>query len=153
MKKLFHLTQDGKDRLAKELESLIGERPDIAERIAQARQLGDLSENHEYQAARTEQDRLEARISEIDHILNNSEIIKKPKGGKKVQLGSTVKLKDGGATTKQFTIVGTVEADPLNGKISDESPIGKELMGKSVGDSAKLKNPSEAHTYKIIDIA
>lgn len=151
MKKLFHLTQDGIAKLKHELGSLSDFRPKIAERISQARQLGDLSENHEYQAARTEQDRLEARISELEHVLNNSEVIKKPKGEKKVQLGSTVKLK--GATNKEFTIVGTVEADPLAGKISDESPIGKALLGKSVGDTAEIKNSTEVHTYKIVTIS
>lgn len=151
MKKLFHLTQNGIDQFKEELKVLISGRPEVAERINQARQLGDLSENHEYQAARTEQDRLEARIAEIEHILNNAEIIKKPKGDHKVQLGSTVKLK--GATSKEFTIVGTVEADPMAGKISDESPIGKALLGKSVGDSAEIKNSTEVHTYKIVAIS
>ncbi len=153
MKKLFYLTQGGLDQLKQELASLVGQRPEIAERIAQARQLGDLSENHEYQAARTEQDRLESRISEVEHILNNAEIIKKSSNAKMVQLGSIVKLKDGGGKSKEFTIVGTVEADPLNGKISDESPIGKILLGKAVGDSAELKNGNGNHTYKVVDIA
>lgn len=151
MKKQFHLTQDGINQLKDELKSLIGGRPEIAERINQARQLGDLSENHEYQAARTEQDRLEARISEIEHVLNNAEIIKKSRGAKTVQLGSTVKLKGEGGT-KEFSIVGTVEADPLKGKISDESPIGKALLGKAVGDAVELKNAT-VHIFKIVQIS
>lgn len=152
MKKLFHLTQDGIDELKNELSALIGERPVMAERINQARQLGDLSENHEYQAARTEQDRLESRISEIEHVLNNTEVIKKPRGDNKVQLGSIVKLRSADGKAKEFSIVGTVEADPLKGKISDESPIGKLLMGKVVGDKVVIQN-SPTTTYKIIDIS
>lgn len=151
MKKLFHLTQDGINELKDELKSLVSSRPAIADRINQARQLGDLSENHEYQAARTEQDRLESRITEIEHVLNNVEVIKKARGAKKVQLGSTVKLK-GESGTKEFSIVGTVEADPLKGKISDESPIGKALLGKEVGDQVELKNAT-THIYKVAAIS
>ena len=153
MRKLFHLTQDGIAKLKHELGSLSDFRPKIAERISQARQLGDLSENHEYQAARTEQDRLEARISEIEHVLNNSEVIQKTKGEKKVQLGSTVKLRSNSGKLKEFTIVGTVEANPLDGKISDESPIGKALLGKAIGDSAEIKNTAETTAYKITSIS
>ena len=148
MKKLFHLTQSGLDELKGELATLLSQRVTIAERIKQARELGDLSENAEYHAAREEQDRLESRISEVEHVVQNSQIIKKPRAGSKVVLGSTVELKDGGKP-KTFQIVGTMEADPLNGKLSDESPIGQELLGKSVGDAVKLNS----HTYKIAKIS
>lgn len=147
MKKLFHLTQVGIDELKAELKSLVAERGPVAERIKLARELGDLSENAEYQTARDEQDRLEARISEIEHILQNVQVIKKPKGGSKVQLGSSVKLK-GNGSTKEFQVVGTIEADPLHGKVSDESPIGQALLGKKEGDSVKIKDI----TYKITEI-
>jgi len=152
VKKLFHLTQAGIDELKVELKSLIGMRGPIAERIKQARELGDLSENAEYQTAREEQDRLETRISEVEHILQNAAVIKKPRSGNKVQLGSTVKLKSASGTQKQFQVVGTIEADPGNGKISDESPIGKALLGKTEGDAVVIKN-SPNITYKIIDIS
>lgn len=152
MKKLFHLTQAGVDELKSELSELIGHRAGVAERIKQARELGDLSENAEYQTARDEQDRLEARINEIEHILQNTRIIKKPRGDAKVQLGSTVKLKAAGGESKQFQIVGTMEADPLSGKISDESPIGKALMGKAEGDTVVIKSSPDT-TYKIVDIS
>jgi transcription elongation factor GreA len=127
---------------------LIGQRSVIAERIKQARALGDLSENAEYQTAREDQDRLEAKISELDHVLSNMQIIKKPKVDGQVRLGSTVKLKDGGAP-KEFRVVGTMEADPLRGKLSDESPIGKALLGKKVGDKVEINT----HSYKIVEIA
>lgn len=151
MKKLFHLTQTGIDELKAELANLVSQRPAGAERIKYARELGDLSENAEYQTAREEQDRLETRISEVNHILKNVQTIKKPKSNGEVKLGSTVKLKDG--VTQTFQVVGTIEADPLNGKVSDESPIGKALLGKKVGDKLELKTPTETAIYKIISIS
>ena len=151
MKKSFLLTKEGVAELEKEREELIAQRGPVAEAIKTAREFGDLSENAEYQAARQEQEKLEARISEIEHILSNAEVITKPKGDTKVQIGSTVTLKDGDVRTYQ--VVGTVEADPLNGKISDESPIGKALMGKKVGDAVEIVTPAETHTYKVVEIA
>lgn len=151
MKKQFLLTKDGVKELETELASLIAERSVIAERIKTAREFGDLSENAEYQTARQEQERLESRVSELENILQNVEIIKKPSGAKKVQIGTTVKLANNGKT-KVFTVVGTVEADPANGKISDESPIGKAIMGKSVGDKVEIVTPAETTVYKVSEI-
>lgn len=150
MKKLFLLTKEGVNDLEKEHVSLIAERRPVADAIKTAREFGDLSENAEYQSARQEQEKLEARISEIEHILQNVKIITKPKGDSKVQIGSTVTLKNSGE--KKFQVVGTVEADPLNGKISDESPIGQALLGKMVGDSVEIVTPNETATYKIVHI-
>ncbi len=152
MKKQFHLTQAGIDELKLEHENLIAQRSPLADRIKQARELGDLSENAEYQTAREEQGKLESRISEIEHILQNVEVIKKPKGTVMVQLGSTVKL-SGNGSQKVFQVVGTVEADPLNGKISDESPIGQALMGKSVGDKVEIVTPVDTAVYKVANIS
>lgn len=153
IKKLFRLTQAGVDELKAELAELISHRSPLADRIRQARELGDLSENAEYQSAREEQDRLETRIGELEHILQNVQIIKKPKVDGQVRLGSTVQLKSAGGKAQQFQIVGTVEADPLNGKISDESPIGKALLGKKEGDKTEIKTPSETTVYKIVSIS
>lgn len=152
MKKLFNLTKEGAEELREELQNLISQRTMIADRIKQARELGDLSENAEYQAAREDQDRLEGRIGELEHILHNMQLIKKPKGGGQVRLGATVELKANGKT-KKFQIVGTMEADPMAGKVSDESPIGKALLGKKVGDKAELKTPSETAHYSIVSIS
>jgi transcription elongation factor GreA len=152
MKKLFRLTQAGVDELKTELDALIAKRANIADAIKTARELGDLAENAEYQSARAEQDRNETRISELENILQNVEIIKKPRGGNKVQLGSIVKLKNDGKA-KEFQIVGTVEADPLEGKISDESPIGQALMGKQVGEAVEITTPHDVTAYKITDIS
>jgi len=152
MKKHYRLTQEGVDELDAELQSLVAERGPIADRIKTAREFGDLAENFEYSASRQEQERNEARISELEAILLNVEIIEAPKkGSNKVVLGSTVKLKNG--STKQFQIVGTVEADPLNGKISDESPIGQAMLGKKVGDTVEIKTPADTTTYTIIEIS
>ncbi|HET7059763.1 MAG TPA: transcription elongation factor GreA [Candidatus Saccharimonadales bacterium] len=150
MKKLFRLTKDGVDTLKTELDGLLAKRAVIAESIKSARELGDLSENAEYQSARADQERNETRISEVEGILANVEIIKKPRGSK-VQLGSRVKLRSDGKT-KEFQVVGTVEADPLSGKISDESPIGQALIDQKVGDKVEIKTPAETATYKIVSI-
>lgn len=152
MKKQFRLTKDGVAELEVEHKELVVQRAPIAERIKTAREFGDLSENAEYTSARQEQERVEGRIAEIENILQNVEIIVKPKGDSKVQLGSSVKLQAGGKT-KQFQVVGTVEADPLNGKISDESPIGQALLGKKLGDEVEIKTPAETATYKIAEIS
>ncbi len=152
MKKQFHLTKDGVDELKKELDELVSRRGDVAERIKAAREFGDLAENAEYTSAREEQGTLESRVAEIENILQSVEIIKKPRTDGVVRLGSKVELKNDGKK-KSFQIVGTVEADPMNGKISDESPIGKTLMSKNVGDKVEIETPTEKSTYKIVAIS
>lgn len=152
MKKQFHLTQAGVDELKAELTELVGLRSQIADRIKTAREFGDLSENMEYSAARQDQERNEARIAEIEHILANVQVITAPKNDSKVVLGSTVVLKSKSGKTKEFQVVGTVEADPLNGKISDESPIGQALLGKKEGQEVEIKTPADTTTYTIDDI-
>ena len=153
MKKQFHLTEQGVAELRAELEELTGLRAEIADRIKTAREFGDLSENAEYGAARQDQERNETRISEIEHILANVQVITTPKSDSKVVLGSTVELKSETGASKRFQVVGTVEADPLNGKISDESPIGQALLGKKEGENVEIQTPAEKTTYKIVDIS
>lgn len=154
MKKLFLLTKQGVDELDKECKTLIAGRGPVADAIKTAREFGDLAENAEYQSARQEQEKLEARIAEIEHILQNVEVITKPKGDSKVQIGSTVKLKsEQSGKSKEFQVVGTVEADPLNGRISDESPIGRALLGKKLGESVEIVTPADTTTYKVIEIS
>ena len=151
MKKMYKLTKDGVAELESELKQLIAERPEITERIKTAREMGDLSENAEYASARNEQASAEARIAELEHILKNVELIKNPKKEDKVHIGSTVALK-GSRGEKVFKVVGTVEADPLEGKISDESPIGQALLGKAVGEEVEIVTPSETVLYKVVSI-
>jgi transcription elongation factor GreA len=150
MVKVFHITPHGKHELEEELATLMESRKEISTRIAEARAYGDLSENAEYSAARDEQSVNEARISEIENILKNVEIIKGSKRSK-VGLGSRVVLKNGGAA--EYQIVGAVEADPLNGKLSNESPLGIELMDKKVGDKVTITTPKGDMTYMIKDIS
>lgn len=133
IKKSISLTAEGKKELEKELDELIKGRPAITEKIATARAFGDLSENEEYSSARNEQKMAESRILEIQDILKNAKIIK---GGKKdkVNLGVTVSLNMGGKKV-EYTLVGPTEANPLEGKISNESPIGKAIFGRKAGES------------------
>lgn len=153
MKKQYRLTKQGVDELKAELKQLIDQRSLIAERLKTAREYGDLTENAEYAAARQEQERNEQRINEVEYILLNVELIKTPRTNGKVRLGSKVQLKGNRGNIKAFQVVGTVEADPLNGKISDESPIGKALIGKTEGDKVEISTPSEAITYTIVEIS
>ncbi len=151
MKKLFQITTKGKKDLEIELSELVGRRGEVAEKIAIARDFGDLSENAEYDVAREEQGLIETRIAEIEEILKNAEIIKS--GNKsKVTLGSTVELKTG-KKVFSYTLVGPVEADPLEGKISNESPIGKALNGKKVGDMATIATPKGDISYEVVSIS
>lgn len=146
IKKSISLTAEGKKELEKELADLIKGRPAIAERIATARAFGDLSENEEYSSARNEQKIAEGRILEIQEILKNAAIIK---GGKKdkVTLGATAVL-DMAGKKLEYTLVGPTEANPLEGKISNESPIGKAVFGHKAGESFDFNGK----TVKILEI-
>lgn len=146
IKKSISLTAEGKKELEKELDELIKGRPAIAERIATARAFGDLSENEEYSSARNEQKIAEGRILEIQDILKNAAIIK---GGKKdkITLGATAVL-DMAGKKLEYTLVGPTEANPLEGKISNESPIGKAVFGRKAGESFDFNGK----TVKILEI-
>ena len=146
IKKSISLTAEGKKELEEELQKLINERPAITERIATARAFGDLSENEEYSSARNEQKMAEGRILEIEDILKNDTIIS---GGNKSQivLGSTAEIDFGGKNVT-YTLVGPTEANPLEGKLSNESPIGKLLLGRKKGESFDFNGK----TVKILEI-
>ncbi|OYX44192.1 transcription elongation factor GreA [Candidatus Saccharibacteria bacterium 32-49-12] len=150
MKKAYQITAEGKKELELELAELKGRRGEIAEKIASARDFGDLSENAEYDAAREEQGLVETRIAEIEDILQQAEIIKSSKGSS-VGLGCTVELKSV-VKTVVYKLVGPVEANPLEGKISNESPIGQQLMGKKVGERIDISTPKGETSYEIIKI-
>ena len=151
MKKTYQITEKGKTDLESELAELKGRRGDIADKIAAARDFGDLSENAEYDAAREEQGLVETRIAEIEDILQNAELIQ-VSGSSHVVLGNTVTLQSAEKTVS-YTVVGPVEADPLEGKISNESPIGQVLMGKVVGDEVVISTPKGEVSYTIANIA
>ena len=153
MKQVFNITKIGKKELEAELAQLISERKAVAEEVATARDFGDLRENSEYDAARKKQGWAESRIAEIENILQNAEIIGGGEKGK-VGLGNSVSLKnlDNGKIVK-YTMVGAVEANPLEGKISNESPIGVQLMGKKLGEEVEFTTPKGAIKYEITEIA
>lgn len=152
MKKQFHLTAEGVEELKQERAKLVSQRAEVAERIKTAREFGDLKENTEYSVARDDQAKQESRISEIERILESVEIISRPKNANIVELGNTVKLV-GNGKDKMLSIVGSVEADPMEGKISDESPIGKALLGKKLGEEVEIVTPTETTKYKIASIS
>jgi transcription elongation factor GreA len=151
-KKEFYLTKDGVDKLKSELEQLVKrDRPKVAQELREAKEYGDLSENASWDAAKDHQSFIEGRISELEHILRNVVVIKAPRNHAKINIGSTVHLEieDG----KQiYTIVGSTEANPSEGKISNESPIGQALMGKTKGDEVVINVPSGEMVYKIAHI-
>ena len=147
MNKKYQITASGRKELEKELAELKSRRGEIAEKIAEARSFGDLSENAEYDAAREEQGLLETRVIEIEDILQHASIIKAA-DATVVGLGSAVELKNSDRTVT-YTVVGPVEADPMEGKISDESPIGQALMGKKVGDEVTISTPKGAIVYTL----
>lgn len=148
MKKKYKITLNGKKELESELKELIGRRSHIADKISEARDFGDLSENAEYDVAREEQGLIETRIAEIEDIITNADIIKNSDSSK-ITLGSEVELKVGKKHVT-YTIVGPVEADPLEGKISNESPIGIALMGKKAGDKVDITTLKGSITYEIV---
>ncbi len=145
----IELTKEGEAKLTKELRHLIDiDRPEVLDQLAAARAQGDLSENADYDAARNKQAEVEARIKEIENILANAKIIEEKKQTSKlVALGSTVEIKDLSDNTKAtYTIVGTVEANPTKGLISNVSPLGKAIIGKKVGDVCVVR---VAREYKV----
>jgi transcription elongation factor GreA len=150
MKKHYQITVEGKKELELELVGLKARRGEVAEKISNARDFGDLSENAEYDAAREDQGLLETRIAEIEEIINNAEIIKATKKST-IGLGSTVELKNGPKKV-QYTIVGPVEANPLEGKVSNESPIGMALYGKKVEDKVTIATPKGDISYTIVSV-
>lgn len=149
-KDLF-LTEEGLLKLKAELKDLIDiKRPEIARKIQEAREFGDLSENAAYDTARQEQAFTEGRIKELEDILKNA-VVSESKNNDKVSIGSTVKMHLDGEEVF-FHIVGAPEADPTAGKISHESPLGQTLLGKKVGDHVEFEAPVGKLTYKILSI-
>lgn len=149
-----YLTPEGLKKLEKEQDYLVSvKRKEIAERIQRAKELGDLSENAEYADAKDEQAFTEGRIAEITYLLQKAVVV--PKSGKAtvINLGCGVKLKTGDGKIKKYTIVGINEADPAQGFISNESPLGQELVGKSAGDKVELETPRGRMKYTVLEIS
>lgn len=145
------LTSEGIKKLKDEYNNLVNtKRKEVTEKIAKAREFGDLSENSEYDSARDEQSFVEGRIMELEEILSHAKTIDTTKTHTSVDIGSRVKVHIDGETD-EFVIVSSVEANPMEGKISNESPVGKALIGAKVGDVVTVSSTVKA-TYKVLDI-
>lgn len=152
MSKKYLLTQEGLAKLNEELKYLINDkRKEVIERIREAAAHGDLSENADYAQAREEQSFIEGRIQEIEDMVKNAEIITASTQHNNVTIGSTVTVQVNGAD-KTYTIVGSNEANPLEGRISNESIVGKALLGKKIGDTVTITAPAGDMEYKITAI-
>ena len=150
------MTMEGYRKLETELHRLkVEERPRIIQQIAEARDHGDLSENAEYTSARERQGFIEGRIAEVEDIISRAEVIDFSKlSGKTVKFGATVKLADEDTDEKvKYQIVGPYEADLAKGRISVTSPIGRALIGKTVGDTVEVQTPRGARSYEVVAVA
>src|SRR5438128_11410897 len=148
-----HITPEGLEAVQKELDELIShKRPSIVAKIKAARELGDLSENFEYHAAKNEQGMMEARINELDAIIKNHVLIETKKSTGVVAMGSTVRFAEDGEGEETYRIVGPAEADPKAGRVSYESALGKALIGHRVGDEVEVKTPNGAYKVRIVGV-
>ncbi|MDO8536690.1 MAG: transcription elongation factor GreA [bacterium] len=148
----YYLSKERLEELKQELEALKkAKRVEISERLKHAKEYGDLSENSEYAEAREEQAIVETRIFELEEIQKKAVIIKKAEGSDKVGVGSTVTAKKGDRVVN-YTIVGSYEAKPEDGKISDESPLGQAFLGHKVGDDVTVTMPAGQAVYQITKI-
>ena len=151
MADVMYLTQEGLDELKTELTKLVAvKRVEVAHRIKNAREMGDLSENAEYQSAKEEQGFVENRISEIEDILKHAKVSNGGRNGV-IEVGSKVTVHLDGKE-QEFHLVGAPEADPSKGKISHESPIGASMLGKKVGEKFVVETPMGSFTYTILKI-
>ncbi|MDO5440277.1 MAG: transcription elongation factor GreA [Erysipelotrichaceae bacterium] len=153
MEDKFYVTEDGLQELKDEYENLVHVvRNEVIEDLKAARAQGDLSENADYDAARDKQAQVESRIKELEHMIRNASIISERKGTKYVRLGSTVTIQELDTKAKQtFTIVGTVEADPLNGKVSNATPLAAAILEQRV-DSIVEVDVDNPYKVKILEI-
>ena len=154
MERETYLTSDGAAKLQAELEELKGpKRDEMAKRLRSAIQMGDLSENADYHKAKEDQSFMEGRIQELDHLLKNATIVDVTElSTDTIQVGSRVTVQEGDYPEETYFLVGAKEADPQNGKISNESPIGQALMGCRVGDEVTATTPGGEIKLKILKI-
>jgi len=148
-----YLTPEGEAKLKAELEDLKGpKRDELSKRLRSAIQMGDLSENADYHKAKEDQGFLEGRIQELEAILRNAVLIEKSQNTGVVSIGSHVTLQEDGSDPETYHLVGSTEADPRKGRISHESPIGRAIIDKKVGDVAEAETPGGRIKFKIIKI-
>jgi len=149
-----YITKEGLDKLKREFQELVQvKRKEVIAKIEQAKEFGDLSENAEYHAARDEQAFIEGRIAELNNILKNVILIEETKSSGFVLVGSKIKIADEDSqVVKEYKIVGSEEADPTQGLISNESPIGRAFLGKKAGDIVSIQTPRGIMKYRIMEI-
>lgn len=149
----FLVTKEGLSKLEAELEELKSvKRQEVADKIKRAREMGGTENNAEYEDAKNEQSFVEGRILELENMLKQAKLIESPRRSNRVSLGSTVRLKDQDGRPLEYTIVGRAEADPINNKISNESPVGKALLGAKVGQVVEVTVPAGLLKLKITEI-
>ena len=150
----YKMSHERYDQLKEELHYLQTTREkEVADQIKEARSFGDLSENSEYDEAKTEQGKLYSRIAEVENLIENAEIIERSYETGKVVIGSTVRVHDLDEDfEEEYTIVGSQEADPMSGRISDDSPFGRGLMGHAVGETVSVEAPAGMLRFKILEI-
>ena len=155
MAESHYMTQEGLDKIKKDLEEALAQRPVISAQIAEAREKGDLSENAEYDAAREAQGLLEVKIARLKNLVANAKIIDESQiGTDKIQIMNKVKVENLALkSVMEFTIVGETEADFSKGKLAATTPIGKALIGHSVGDIVDAKTPSGIIQFKVLEIS
>ncbi len=152
--KQVYLTREGYSKLEEELKMLRNvRRPQVAERIRRAKEFTDTVDNAEYDDAKNEQAFVEGRIQDLERMLANAIIIDDHPMTDVVRLGSKVRVKTAEGDLEEYTIVGSLEADPRRGKISNESPVGRALLGKRVGDEVMVQAPGGAFSLRILEIA
>jgi transcription elongation factor GreA len=153
MPDVTYLTAAGAEKLKAELKELKeNARPELAQRLRAAIQMGDLSENADYTKAKEDQAFLEGRIQELEYLLRNAVIVDEDKVRDVVEVGATVTVQEEGFDPEVYMLVGATEADPRHGRISNESPIGRALLGKRVGDTAVAATPNGETRLKILKV-
>ncbi len=148
-----YLTKKGRKKIEEELSYLLDtKRQEVASRLHEAMEDGELIENAEYEAAKNEQAFVEGRILEIEHMLSSAQEIKRSRAKDKVRIGSTVEVKQDGSSNETYTIVGAAEANPKEGLISNESPLGHALLQGKIGDKIEVEAPAGVLNFKIVKI-
>ena len=150
--KQIYITPEGLEKAKKELQELVeNKRPEVIQKIEAAKALGDLSENAEYHEAKEQQGFIEGRIAELEYLISNAIVVQNNKSNDIVDIGKTIKVKSG-RDAREFIIVGANEADPIHGKISNESPLGEAFLGRKVGETIEVHVPKGIVKYQILEI-
>lgn len=151
---VFELTSEGFLELETELNELKNvKRPEVINALKEARAMGDLSENADYDAARNDQAQIEGRIKELEYKLEHAKIVEKKKSGSGIDMGSIVTVKDEDGDEEEYTFVSSLESDPFDNKISLDSPFGKALKGHKVGDKVTVESPNGEYEVTIVKVA